>query len=206
MNKRKTADIISIIYSLLSIAFWLSVIISLEDVFMAVSTVIAAAIHESGHILYLYKIKMISGFRGVINGLRIKPSGLLSYRQELLLYACGPIANLLTFILLLPFSLSGNTFCYGLAAVNLLTAISNLLPIKGYDGYGMVRVLITETDVYKKAESALRIVSSATIFSLCILSLYLIDRFDGGYWIFFVFFISMLKDISNGIEKIKDEN
>ena len=84
-----------------------------------------------------------------------------------------------------------------IGTVNIFTALSNLLPIKGYDGYGALRAIIKKHELPNKFSSALSITSSSLVFAFCIFSLYLIDRYNGGYWIFGVFFVSMIKELKS---------
>ena len=48
---------------------------------------------------------------------------------------------------------------------------------------------------------ALERISTFLIFMLAILSLYLIDRYGGGYWLFAIFFSMMIKRIGKGLDK-----
>ena len=191
-----------ILSSLASVIFWLTIIFGFEEPAMAVATIFAAVIHELGHILYLWRTTGEGNIRGVLSGFRIKPGSELSYGQEFLLYLSGPAVNLLAaFLLWLPSRFGAPTQAEGIIA-NLITAMSNLLPIEGYDGYGALRAIIRAFDKDTMVfEKALRSFSCVLIFILCIFSLYLIDRFGGGYWIFAIFFASMMKKMSRGLPK-----
>ncbi len=169
---------------------------------MAFSTIFAALIHELGHILYLRRTTGEGNIRGVLSGFRIKPRGELSYRQEFFLYLSGPLVNLsMALLLWLPSLFGAQAHTEGIIA-NLITALSNLMPIEGYDGYGALRAVIRSFDKDTMIfEGALRSFSCLLIFVFCILSLYLIDRFGGGYWIFAIFFASMVKKMSLGLPK-----
>lgn len=195
----RASDILS---SLASVIFWLAIIFGFEEPAMAFSTIFAALIHELGHILYLRRTSGEGNIRGVLSGFRIKPHGELSYKQEFLLYLSGPAVNLLAALMLwLPSLFGAPTQAEGIIA-NLITAMSNLLPIEGYDGYGALRAIIRAFDKDTMVfERTLRSFSCVLIFVFCIFSLYLIDRFGGGYWIFAIFFVSMLKKMSERLPK-----
>ena len=193
-NKIAFANAIKKCSELLPVFFWALLIFGVDDGDMAVMTIISALIHEAGHIGYISIAKKVRPtLKGVMSGFRIGCVGGLSYDQEIKMYLAGPAVNVISFLLCSfvsrPFGLDMSLF----AAINLATAISNLLPIKGYDGYGIIRAYITKNEYGEIAIKALSLVSTGLIFILCILSLYFINRFGGGYWIFFVFFFSMLK-------------
>lgn len=187
--------------NLLPSLFWGLLIFGFSEGFVAVSTLASALIHEAGHLLYIfYQRKGIKSFRALPNGLRIKASKSMSYKQERMLYFCGPLSNIMVALVLSFLPLKSEKMLIFLI-INLATAISNLLPIEGYDGYGIIRSLLEEYNPHGPWIGLLRVVSCSLIFSFCLLSLYLIDRCGDGYWIFAVFFVSMIKQIDNGISR-----
>ena len=180
--------------------FWCLVIFGFEDVTAAAATIISALIHEGGHILYIAFRRLPSGgIRGVLSGFRIRTASLASYNDKILTYLAGPAANIAAFFALTPLIPFGD-FLALLGVMNLATAISNLLPIEGYDGYGILYTL-SEKNEWSNAMKALEAISTFLIFMLAILSLYLIDRYGGGYWLFAIFFSMMIKRIGKGLDK-----
>jgi Zn-dependent protease len=167
---------------------------------MAITSLICALIHEFGHLVCIFIIgKTKLNLRGAINGFRIKSSGMYSYKEEMLIYLSGPIANITSFLICCIFSLVTTKNFILIGIVHLITAFSNLLPIKGYDGYGALRAIIGNREFSDKALYILSLISTSLIFSFCVLSLYIIDRLNGGYWIFAVFFVSMIKEFKEGL-------
>ena len=70
-------------FVVLPIFFWLFLIFGFDEPSMALWTIIAAVIHESGHIIYIIsKKKLRLNIRGVLSGFRIKTNSLLSYKEE----------------------------------------------------------------------------------------------------------------------------
>ncbi len=201
LKKTKAAFIcwIKRIKTVLPVFFWVFLIFSVDEVDMAIMTVVSALIHESGHIAYICIAKRIKPtLKGVLSGFRITNIRGLSYDEEIKMYLSGPVVNIIAFLACSFISRLTTFDLWLLGVINMATAISNLVPIKGYDGYGVVRAFITKNELGEPAIKALSYVSSGLIFFLCILSLYFINRFGGGYWIFFVFFISMLKHFKEG--------
>lgn len=191
---------INSISSVLPVFFWLFLIFGFDEPGMALSTIFAAIIHESGHLLSIKtKKKLNSNIRGVISGFRIKTVSPISYDDEIKIYLAGPIANLVAFVILLFLStLFGDNLIIS-SIINLATALSNLLPIEGYDGYNALMTLIKKYELDERFSVALFTASSACIFLFAVFSLYFIDRANGGYWIFLIFFSSMIKCIKKSL-------
>ena len=174
--------------------FWLILIFGFGEADVSIITLISALLHEMGHIGYLCaKKKTTLSIRGVLSGFRIRSTTLLSYEEERLFYLAGPLVNLFCFIIASFLSrIFGDIFSV-FAMINLFCALSNLLPIEGYDGYGILRASLQKLEKGELFVQILSAISTCLIFFLCIISLYFINKFNGGYWIFFVFFISMIK-------------
>ena len=104
-----------------------------------------AALHECGHIAayaflwHRLPLLELSPF-GICLRLRGQP---MTARQELLLAAAGPLANLLVCAAVLLF-MRGAGYSYGgywFACCNLLVGGSNLLPLPGLDGWRIAGAL-----------------------------------------------------------------
>lgn len=182
--------------SVLPIIFWVSVIFGFDTPCVAILTIIAAVIHELGH---YFAIAILSGggvLRGHSSGFRIKRQEALSYGKEIAVLLAGPGMNIAFFIICLLFAdhLDGYVKLFGY--INLATGLSNLLPLEGYDGYGALRELFYfsgKEEPVRKLEAF----SFAVSVFLTFISLYLIDRFSEGYWIFGLFFVATLSKLAN---------
>ena len=120
--------------------FIILVIFSFGEVYAAVLTVISAILHEGGHVLAMATLGRGFSVSGVMSGLRLKPKSTLSYGEEIFVASAGPAVNLILFII---FIFTGGGYLSAFALVNLFTALSNLLPIRGYDGYRIAVALIS---------------------------------------------------------------
>jgi Zn-dependent protease len=190
--------LLKLIQSILPPIFWGLVIFGFEEPSLAVITLLCALIHELGHFIFTpCEIKI----RGVVSGFRIKPQGMLSYPSKLISYTGGPMANLV--IALLCFSLYPllGEYIRLFAILNTVTALTNLMPIEGYDGYGIIVTLLEMKDAGAICFDILRWVNRSVVMLTCIFSLYLIDRIDGGYWIFALFFSFTLKLVNSDISR-----
>ena len=184
---------------LFSFFFWAIMIFGFNSPSVAVFTVISAIIHESGHIAALFVTGEYAGPpRFVLSGMRLSPRGGVSYKKELIIAAAGPFFNLFAFLVFLLLSYPLGRYFRLLATLNLLTALSNLLPVEGYDGYKIIKAIILMKSPLPTMEPILRGVSLFFIALMTFLSLYFIMKVGEGYWIYSVFFVSMLVSLFRG--------
>lgn len=181
--------------SILPIIFWISLIFGFDVPYIAVLTIISAIAHELGHCaaIYLFTGKE-EKIRGHSSGFRIKRSNSLSYRKEIAILLAGPTVNILIFLALHPFRNALGGYIGTFALVNLATGVSNLLPFEGYDGYGAISEVLRamgRAEAIKRLETFSFVLSSAVTF----VSLYLIERFGEGFWIFGLFFFTVLSKL-----------
>ncbi len=184
-------------YKFLPVIFWLSLIFGFDKPYIAVLTVISALIHEAGHIAAIMLFtKRAEAPRGHISGFRIKRSSQSGHREEILITAAGPLANILTgLVLLLPWW-AANGYILIFSMLNFATGLSNLLPVEGYDGYGILLEL-SRLCGSLGAERLLSRISFLFTVLFTFFSLYLLLRTGGGYWIFGVFFTLMLTKVAD---------
>ena len=189
--------LLRIVYNkLLPSLFWILLLLALDSPWIAVITLLCAALHEIGHIFVASLVlrRDITMPRAVIYGLRIDTGGIISYKDELLIALGGPFANLLIFFALMPF-LSLSEYVTAFAFINLLTAISNLIPLRSYDGQRVILCAISSFATPHLAEAVIHCITLILSATGCFISLFLIGRIGDGYWIFGVFFISFLNEI-----------
>lgn len=183
--------------SILPIIFWISVIFGFDVPYVAILTIISAVIHEFGHYV---AIACFTGknarVHGHSSGLRIKRSGSLSYGKEIAILMAGPIMNILIFLSTIPLGASLDGYIKIFGYINLATGISNLLPFEGYDGYGAM----CEGLKYCGKERYIRHLEAFSFIlsvGVTFISLHLIDKFSEGYWIFGLFFFTILSKLVN---------
>ena len=187
--------ILTLFTEALSVVFWVLVIFGFDMPYVAVLTISAALIHELSHLaaIFAFKKELKNAPRGAVSGFRIAISE-LSYREEMICAAAGPLSNLISGLLLLPFS--KHEYIAMFATVNIMTALSNLLPMRGYDGYNFLRAFAF---AYSKNPWRLEMFLGKLSFAIaaisCFLSLYLMLKIGEGYWIFAVFFSFLLSEI-----------
>ena len=182
------------IISLIPYLFLVLIIFSFGEAYVAILTVLSAALHELGHVIAMAMIGRTFSISGVLSGMRLKPKRLLSYGEEILVAAAGPVINTVLFF---AFIFAKNAYFTAFALINLFTALSNLLPIPGYDGYRIASAIIAK---YGDKRSARAIFSALSFFSIALLtflSLYCISRLNSGYWTFFVFMLFLIREIKN---------
>lgn len=180
---------LNLLQNLLSALFWLILMLSFSGIKMTALTFIAATVHELGHIAVLYILKKdFSLPRSVASGFRIKSAAQSSYKEEILIALGGPLINLFFALVFAPLSTL-------FTVINLATAISNLLPMKDFDGYKIISDSVSLLFGHEVSE---RLMPHLTLFVsafFVFLSLFMIMFSNGGYWIFFIFFTVFLKQV-----------
>ena len=190
---------IFLLEKILPLAFWILLIFGFDSAYMAILTIIAALIHEGGHLIATapFSKKRSKIPRSNIAGFRIDTNA-LSYKEEFVAALGGPIINLVIglIFIFLPFSQNFKTYAYMFGILNIMTMISNLLPIEGYDGHKALSALIA---VFfgdsLMSEVILHWISFFFSAIMTFLALYLMLKLGEGYWIFAVFFSVMLSAI-----------
>ncbi len=149
---------------------------------------VAILIHESGHLL----IACLLGVKPrelclSLFGARLRLSGMLSYRRELLIAAAGPAANLVTAaFLLIPLILAGEgaleayltaggvSATFALASVGL--AGINLLPVRSLDGGRILHCFLAEHAGAWVADIAVRVGTALALGAMWCFSVYALLR------------------------------
>ena len=182
--------------SILPVFFWVLLIFAFDAPYIAILTMISAAVHEAGHII---SIQFLGGRleipRGHVSGFRIRRSASLAYEQEIFILLAGPLTNVLVFsiaIMLIPIF---DGYAVAFAIINAATAISNMLPIEGYDGYGILLQIFSSRGM---SGALLTLERCSFLITVCFtfFSLYLVDKFGSGYWIFAMFFCMMITKLT----------
>jgi len=177
---------------MLPLAFWIVLIFGFDAPYIAVLTILAAIIHEGGHLIisFPFSNKRSNTLKNNISGFRINTKQ-LSYKEELLAALGGPLANLIVAFILfsLPLESELKEYTYTFGMLNIMTMISNMLPIENYDGHRALSAALylifgDSASVYSFLYWLSFIFSSIMTF----LSLYIMLRIGEGFWMFAVFF------------------
>lgn len=130
---------------------------------LAVSCVLASAMHEGGHLLAMIalgcapQVCTLGAF-----GMRIEMGAerMVGYRRNILISLAGPLVNLLAAPLLWAFG------CEQASVVHLTLAVFNLLPAAALDGGQIVRCLFCLAGKEARADGWLRVLSAAVLLPL----------------------------------------
>ena len=188
-----------LVESFLPLCFWVTLIFSFDEPHVAILTILCAIVHECGHIFAQQMCNSPSKLNAKLYGFRLKGDKIPSYKTRIFIALAGPVSNLLLFFVLCLFGFSGSEYLLTFAYINLATALSNLLPIEGYDGY----VALYEFFAFREKQFILSLLYHTSFILtafLCLLSLCLIDKFGQGYWFFVIFFISFLSKVKKRLE------
>ena len=186
--------------------FWLCIMLAFDSAAICILTLTSAAIHEVGHILFATVIRRggVSLPRGELLGLKIDTGSLLSYKDEAIIALGGPLINLLIFVVALPY-LHTSDYVMALGVINLFTAITNLLPMRGYDGERIIHSLILSRWTVEVADSVTDALTLGCSAILSVVSLLLLMLVGEGWWIFTFFFSVLLSEILRKHRSTKSE-
>ncbi len=174
-------------------AILLFVSLFLTHSLFSLASLLAALLHELGHLLAAFacRIRMKEISVGLFGAGLTPNDGLYSYFNEIVLCLGGPLSNFffgslsLFFLRFIssPFLLSFifSSFAYGLL---------NLLPIQGFDGGRIFRALLLYFLPLPLTEKLISILSFFFVFSLWTLSVYLLLRATSALSLF-VFSLSL---------------
>lgn len=192
--------------SFLRALFWITLLFALDRPYLAMLTLLSILYHELCHLSALLLLSRRARAQTRLFGLRLTPEGLLSYREERCIAAAGPIGGLLLAgLCVFLFPLAPDYFL-DFALCNLLTSLSNLLPIEGYDGY---RILSCTLALRGTGTHVLRVISFILTAALSLLSLFLLGIAGQGLWsgAFFLFsLLSALPDEKTEFASILEKN
>ena len=156
-----------------SVILWLALLFY-QRAAVLLPFLLAAAVHELGHLLALRLLRhplpsITLSFSGAV-----METGLLSYRDELLAAAAGPLASLAagSFLPLWPE--------FGLYSV--ILGLFNLLPLPGLDGGRMLRCAAMLLLPPESASRICRVLGICTGLALWGCALYLTFRLQCGLW------------------------
>ncbi len=149
-------------------------------------TLIAALLHEGGHMVAAKLMHVpISMLRMDFLGARLDVSGrVLSYGEEWLLCAAGPIASFLSSALA-SFFWNVSTYAVAFSCASFVLGFLNLLPIRTFDGGRMLESMLL---FFVGERSALCIMRGCTFFFLFLLwaaAVYLLLRAGDGISLLF---------------------
>ena len=162
-----------------SVSFWVifAVAAVISPIRVVVSVLLAAAVHECGHLILLRLLHVpVEGLRLSALGAEIFAHGTqrLSYGRELLVTLAGPAANLFTAVIFAQISLRTQWLeGYLFAGTNIVLGAYNLLPILPLDG-GRILYLVTAFFLGPMVGDAVAaVVGAVSALSLLMLGIYL---------------------------------
>ncbi len=187
-NKRIILKLCDCICKLLTVIFLVSILYGFDDAAVVHLTLIAGFLHECGHIFAAKLTRCATSMpKGRLLGLKIRLDSRASYKQQLAVLLGGPMANIL--VSMLAFVIFGRHSDYMrlFSVLNLTTALSNLMPLDGFDGYRLLMLAAeakASSALYRFGEAFSYFISAAAT----VISLYFLYRLDSGYWFFILFF------------------
>ena len=164
--------------------------------YISLAALLAAALHELGHIVAakvcgipLDELKL-----GIFGASLTSKALLCSYKKEIILCLAGPLVNLTSALLVLPFYNTENGFSSLFISASLFLGILNLLPIYEFDGGRILFCMLSLRLSLKTSTKIIRTSSFILIFSLWCLSVYLLLRLSSSVALF-IFSLSLFSKI-----------
>lgn len=163
-----------------------SVLLVCDQTGLAFVTLLAAACHECGHILMARALKIpFRTMRIDLMGARLEIGGrMLSYREEWLLSAAGPIASFFAAAAAAVFWENSRLAVY-FSCASLLLGVLNLLPIRSFDGGRMLGCALSAAFDSNVTERVLSACSFLFLFLLWAVAVYFLIRVGDGISLFF---------------------
>lgn len=126
----------------MALLFFLGMILS-DRSGLGIATLMAALLHELGHFLAAKWMRIpLRGLKLDLLGARIEVGGkYLSYGEEWLLSAAGPLSSLMASVLAAPFW-NRSQLSIMFSCASLVLGILNLLPIRTFDGGRMLEATL----------------------------------------------------------------
>ena len=152
---------------------------------IALLTLAAAILHEGGHIVAAMAMRIpLRELRIDFPGARLDVCGrVLSFGEEWILCAAGPLSSLLLSLLACPlwrFSSHFLTF----SCVSLLLGLLNLLPIRTFDGGRMLECFLIACFSERVSRGVMRACTVVLLFLLWAISAYFLLRVGDGLSLF----------------------
>ncbi|MBQ9804890.1 MAG: M50 family metallopeptidase [Clostridia bacterium] len=148
---------------------------------LALMTLLAAFTHEVGHLIAAKCMRIpLSRMQIDLLGARLEVQGrVLSYSEEWLLAAAGPLSSLLSAIAVAPLW-SRSEWAVLFSCASLLLGLLNLLPIRTFDGGRMLESFLSARTSWQTTRVVMRGCSFLFLFLLFAFSVYLLLRADDG--------------------------
>lgn len=166
-----------------TVIFFAVWIVAVPDI-TTVLTVSAAAVHEIGHLAAAHVLGVnVVSFTALPFGADIRFGRVQNYREELITASAGAIANLTVAALLLPMRKQHPWINFFICA-NTALAVINMLPVKTFDGGGVLKSILLMITDSNTAVKIFRAVSSVFLFSMWIISVYMLFSECSGFSLF----------------------
>lgn len=148
---------------------------------IALMTLAAAILHECGHILAARLMRIpLKDLRLDILGARLEVCGrMLSYSEEWILCAAGPLVSLLCAALAFPLWHLGS-YPMTFSCASLILGLLNLLPIRTFDGGRMLESILSAVFSPRLSQRIMHVATFLFLFLLWAIAVYFLLRANDG--------------------------
>lgn len=160
--------------------------------YISLAALLAAAIHEIGHILAakVCRIPLRELKLDIFGASLSTNTALYSYKKEFFLAAAGPLANIVSTIILSPILKNSSSFGQLFLSASLFLGILNLLPIADFDGGRITRCITCQIFSHGISFRICETLSFLSVICLWLISVYLLLRRSASLSLF-VFSLSL---------------
>ena len=159
-----------------------------------VFVLLPALLHELGHIAAARARGVrVSELNVTVMGARMTLEGCYSYTDEFIIALCGPIVNILCAVFSFGY-ISRSVWIFTFCVSSVSLGVTNLLPIKSFDGGRMLNSLLLRRLGIRTADGLLSVTSFLSLFAIWCASVYLLLKNAESLSIF-VFSISTFANI-----------
>ncbi len=182
MGSRSLLTKLCAVFPLLS---WTAVLFHTQPLAIGVAVIFSIVIHEAGHYAAFFLLnepRPRMCFRAL--GLCLVPRSMLSYRDEIIVCLCGPVANLLSSLcfLVCPPPYFSATFCI---QVGFLFGCIHLMPLFPLDGGRIAHALCCLLFGFRRGTHIASVLSLALLFSAAFAALYFMLFYGTAAALFF---------------------
>lgn len=154
--------------------------------YLSFAAIAAASLHELSHLAVarLLGTRLSSMKLGIFGASLSMDAHTTSYKSEILIALAGPAANLISAAIIICLASAPSVFVQMLLSASIFLGLLNLLPISDFDGGRILFCFIAVHGSLNLANVILKITSFVFLFSLWVLSVYLILRLGASLSLF----------------------
>ena len=153
----------------------ITIMLATDRTGLILPSLFAIIMHEAGHLFAMWLLECApKQVRLIPASVQITSSFSRKYRNDVAVAVCGPLVNLVLFLVLyFNYLAFKNELVLNYALLNLIIFIFNSLPVYGLDGGTVLYSILAKKTSLNKAELTVKIITAAVAVALLILAVIL---------------------------------